>query len=416
MEGMIIKFDRFLVLSLLFFALTSCGKSEMEETLTERVATVDQAKANNLLFAETFESKVPFYTVHGTDFATPYSFQVVLYPVFSGTKSARFELRDTDPMISSGTRSEVTIVKDSIKKEMWYSFAVFFPSDDFAIDSGEELISQWHQAPDSHMGEISQSPATHLDIKNDRFILDTGFNGEQISQGVNQESRRKIDLGLVTKDTWHQFVIHFIHSYEADGLIEIWHNGNKILTHPGGNMYNNVDMPRWKLGIYKWKWNGSETTDTRKRVLYFDNIKVGDNQVSLKDMAPHNNPPSVKDPTPYPITSLTFVNSHTDQDIKRITEGDTLRFSDLGTKKISVRAKTNSAKTGSVKFALRGKKKYTYTDKLMPYTLFGDDGNGNYYYGELPAGNYTLEVTPYSDTKANGVSGEPYTISFTITK
>ena len=315
---MIIKSDRFLVLSLLFFVFTACEKSELEETLTERVATVDQAKAINLVFAETFESKVPFYTVHGTDFGTPYSFQVVSHPVFSGAKSARFELRDTDPMISSGTRSEVTIVKDAIQKEMWYSFAVFFPADDFARDSGKELISQWHQAADSHLGEKSQSPATHLVIKNDRFILDTGYNNEQISNGVIPASRKRIDLGLVTKDTWHQFVIHFIHSYEADGLIEIWHNGNKILTHPGGNMYNNVDMPRWKLGIYKWKWNGDETTDTRKRVLYFDNIKVGDQQVSLKDMAPDNTPPPIKDPTPHPITSLTFVNSHIDQDIKMI--------------------------------------------------------------------------------------------------
>ena len=97
-------------------------------------------------------------------------------------------------------------------------------------------------------------------------------------------SRKRIDLGLVTKDTWHQFVIHFIHSYEADGLIEIWHNGNKILTHPGGNMYNNVAMPKWKLGIYKWKWNGSDTTDTRERILYFDNIRVGNKFVTLSEM------------------------------------------------------------------------------------------------------------------------------------
>jgi hypothetical protein len=414
---MIIKIDRFPVLSLLFFALASCEKSELEETLTERVASVDQAHANNLIFAETFESKVPFYTVHGTDFCAFHSFRVVSKPVFSGAKSARFELRDTDPMISSGTRSEVTIVKDAIKKEMWYSFAAFFPADDFAMDSGDEIISQWHQAPDSHLGEDSQSPATHLVIKNDRFILDTGYNNKRISNEVIPESREKIDLGLVTKDRWHQFVFHFIHSYEADGLIEIWHNGKKILTHTGGNMYNNEDMPKWKLGIYKWKWNGHETTDTRKRVLYFDNIKVGDKQVSLKDMAPDNNPPPAIDPTPHPITSLTFVNSHIDQDVKRVTNGDILRFSDLGTKKINIRANTNSAKTASVKFALRGKKKYTLVDNTVPFALFDDDGNGNYYYGSyLPAGNYTLEVTPYSDPKANGVAGEPYRISFTISK
>jgi hypothetical protein len=367
------------------------------------------------LIEETFEGPAPFTSAHKTEFGTTHAFSVVATPAYQGNRSARFELRDTDPMISNGTRAEATIVKDAVEKEMWYAFAVYFPADGFIKDSQPEIISQWWQRADKHLGEVNTSPATALQIKNDRFILYTGFNAEQISQGINKESRRKIDLGEVTKDSWHQFVFHFIHSYGADGLVEVWHNGNKVLTHPGGNMYNNVAMPKWKIGIYKWKWNGNDTTDTRKRILYFDNIKVGNEKVSFMDMAPDNDPPPANDPTPNAIESLTFVNSHTDQDIKKVVDGDTLRLRALGTNKISIRANTNAAKTGCVKFALSGGMEYSYADKLMPYALFGDDGKGNYHYGNyLLEGSYTLVVTPYSDTKAKGIPGEPYLVNFTI--
>jgi hypothetical protein len=130
-----------------------------------------QSPAGNSLFAETFEGPTPFAAVENTDFGTPYSFSVVSRPVYKGSKSARFELRDTDPMVSNGTRAEVTVVKDAVQREMWYSFAVYFPADDFAPDTKTEIISQWWQAGDNHLGEANSSPATALRIQNDRFIL-----------------------------------------------------------------------------------------------------------------------------------------------------------------------------------------------------------------------------------------------------
>jgi hypothetical protein len=236
------------------------------------------------LFEESFEGPAPLASAQKKEFGTAHAFRIVTNPVFSGARSARFELRDTDPMISNGTRAEAVIIRETVEKEMWYGFAVFLPAQDFVKDRQTEIISQWWQSPDKHLGEVSTSPATAIRIKNDRFILDTGCNSEIISRGVDPASHQKIDLGPVTKDTWHEFVFHFIHSYESDGLIEIWHNGNKLLTLAGGNMYNNVSMPKWKIGIYKWKWNGQETTDTNKRILYFDNIKVGSKAVTLPEM------------------------------------------------------------------------------------------------------------------------------------
>jgi hypothetical protein len=176
-------------------------------------------------------------------------------------------IRKDEPLVKGGKRSEVTIIKGENLpgRDMWYSFAAYFPSEGFAYDETQEMISQWYQ---------NGSPATGFRINRDRFYLETGNT---------PDGRKKIDLAQVTKDTWHEFVFHFVHSHGTDGLIEVWHNGTKILTHKGGNMYNVDIMPKWKVGLYKssFKYN---TSLVDKRVAYYDNIRVGNANATLSDM------------------------------------------------------------------------------------------------------------------------------------
>jgi hypothetical protein len=196
----------------LFFFFTPLDKAPLPDAGLPLPDT-SQTTPGRWLIEESFEGPVPFSVAHKTEFGPSHAFSIVDSPAYHGSKAARFELRDTDPIVSNGTRSEVTMVKDAVEKEMWYSFAVYFPADGYLKDSQPEIISQWWQSADKHLGEANTSPATALWIRNDRFMLYTGYNAEKISQGVNQQSRRKIDLGLVTRDSWHEFVFHFIHSY-----------------------------------------------------------------------------------------------------------------------------------------------------------------------------------------------------------
>ena len=64
----------------------------------------------------------------------------------------------------------------------------------------------------------------------------------------------------------------------------MWYNGKKIITHSGGNMYNDV-LPKWKIGIYKAAFKHG-TSDVTKRILFFNNIKVGTELNSYNDMIP----------------------------------------------------------------------------------------------------------------------------------
>lgn len=220
----------------------------------------------HIIFEETFEGEKPLSNVVGIQTATPHSYQLVTNPVFRGNKAGKFELRHNDPMVHNGTRAELFVTDRPPNKERWYSFAVYFPSDKYACDASSEVISQWWQTARS-------TQATSLRVREDRLILRTGSDPDLL---------KEIDLGPLLKDSWQEFVFHFVHSDGGDGLIEVWRDGRKILTQKGGNMYK-LELPYWKLGLYKAKWNKSET-DTKLRVLYLDNIRVGSEHARLEIM------------------------------------------------------------------------------------------------------------------------------------
>jgi hypothetical protein len=265
-----------LISALLVLFMVPCVGSQMSRLsparggLYEKGDPGERAPGPRLLFEETVEGNRPFSRASNIETGDwDYALQFVTSPVFEGRRSARFEIREDQPLVKHGKRSEVVVVKGKdgdIGKNAWYSFAVYFPSKGFEYDTTREVINQWYQ---------DGSPATSLRTRMDSFLLETGDT---------PDSRQRFGLGPIEKDKWHQFVFHFIHSHGEDGLIEIWLDGVKVLTHNGGNMYDDV-MPKWKIGLYKAAFKYG-TSLVRRRVIYFDNIKVGNELANLSDMAP----------------------------------------------------------------------------------------------------------------------------------
>ena len=198
---------------------------------------------------------------------TTYGITASTVKPFAGTKSLRFELRDTDPMNNNGTRAEITFPATT-NLHRWYSYALKFDSADYKKDWSDEVVTQWHQGG-------GKTPALCLRTKNDRLHL-----------RVMGEWK---DLCALDKGRWHTYVIHVIHSSGYTGLVEIWRDGVKIKTHKGQNMYRvggDIKPPNLKLGVYKSAWNYNQTTSTNKRVLYFDNIKIGSEKATLTEILP----------------------------------------------------------------------------------------------------------------------------------
>jgi hypothetical protein len=393
----------------------SCDKKDIEDINPSLSAEASAlATSASMLFDQGFEGSNPLSSFHSIEVGASHSLTVADRPG-GGGKSARFELRQNDPDVKGSRRAEVTVIKGDTQKEMWYAYDAYFPSKDYVDEKDDENITQWHQ---SGMG----SPSASIRVTSGRIIMTVRNHPDQ---------KEKVDLGPATKDKWLSLVVHMVHSSGSDGLTEVWMDGKQVLSRKGGNMYAGGELPKWKLGIYKSTWDSQKTT-TDKRVLFFDNIRVGKAGATLADMTSStvSTGSVVTEPAPTPVseitapvsettapstggaTSITLVDAHTEKDVLNVTDGSTLSFSALGTKKLNFRANFDPATVANVKFELTGAASHRYTDGAAPFALFGDDGKGNYYYGQiLPTGSYTLKATPYS---ASGAAGTPVQIRFSI--
>lgn len=114
------------------------------------------------------------------------------------------------------------------------------------------------------------------------------------------------------------------------------------------------------------------------------------------------------------ISGLTLINAATDTDIKPLLKGADINYTSLGTNQLSIRANTNPAKVGSVKFVLDSKEKL---ENSAPYTIAGDapKTGGIDYLPFTPApGYHTLLVTAYSGSNGTGTASDTYTVNFYV--
>jgi hypothetical protein len=390
--------QRMLTIALLPVALWSCKKQNIAESNLNKTITANVSA--NILYHENADGATLFGTYVTKQTSTTYGITASTTQFYNGTKAARFELRDTDPEVQNGTRAEITF-PEATNLNRWYAYAIYFPGgNQYEPEASDEVITQWHQGG-------GFTPSLCLRTKNDTIYL----------RVVNSPggSNQWFNVAPLDRGNWHTYVMHVRHSSGVDGKVEIWRDGNPnpVRTYDGINMYplsTTVHEPNWKLGVYKSAWNGSATTTKNLRVLYFDDIMLGDENATLSEMWP------VPVTT---VTSFTLVDANTEQDVVTINDGQTISLSGVGLtkEKCNIRANTDPEFQGSVQFELSGQQTDMTIDNNAPYALWGDDGLGNYYYGTWnpPAlGTYTLTATPYASDNATGTVGISKTITFTI--
>ena len=192
-------------------SMFSCQK-QIEEPITIQknsqpvsLASFDAVlSSQNSLYEETFEGNGPFFYEGEIQSGTSYGFSVSTSPVFQGKRAGRFELRDSDPSTSGGTRSEAKYAPLT-NSNRWYSYAVYFPSSDYRYDSESEIISQWHQGK-------GVSPSMSLLTMQDKIYLEIRKDPDEKTQ---------FELGKIVKDKWQTYVFHINHSSGSGGIVEI---------------------------------------------------------------------------------------------------------------------------------------------------------------------------------------------------
>jgi hypothetical protein len=203
----------------------------------------------------------------------------------TGNSSARFELTKNDFSLLKYTRAELHKNSPS-QADNWYGFSNYLPSD-FVKDPIPENLAQWHEVPDWSKGEIWRSPPISFRIKDDHYYLIVLWSAKQVNNYGSKDGEKDFDLGPVDKGQWNDWVFHINFSYGSDGVIEVWKNKQQLVSYNGPNSYNDEHYPYFKVGIYKWGWNGwANYSPEDKRVLFFDNVKIGNQNSSFDQVSP----------------------------------------------------------------------------------------------------------------------------------
>ena len=226
-----------------------------------------------------------------------HSVKIVTSPVRRGARSARFELRNDDPLVTETYRNEVSVGRSGsprmaeMGQEYWYSFSIFIPAN-WQNDDLRDELAQFHAPPDP--GEVWRNPPLGFDTREGKWEIWNRWDKRRIQTHPNnhQSGHRLLWTGPLHKGQWNDWVVHVKWSYEDDGFLEIWLNDVKVVNDNGPNCYNDQHQRYFKWGIYKRAWStNSPPFEVHTRVIYNDGMRIGDKDSSYREVAPGSGPP-----------------------------------------------------------------------------------------------------------------------------
>jgi ferric-dicitrate binding protein FerR (iron transport regulator) len=95
-----------------------------------------------------------------------------------------------------------------------------------------------------------------------------------------------------------------------------------------------------------------------------------------------------------------------------LRDGAVINLAKLPTRRVNIQAHTDPPRVGSLRFLYRGKENFN-TELIWPYTLAPHDGVKGRLWDVAP-GVHTLTATPFAGSYANGLRGEPRTLTVTV--
>lgn len=168
----------------------------------------------------------------------------------------RFEVRSGDVWVNDkrrlhvAERSEISqLIRWPQGDAVWFSFALM-------VEPGPKSTAKWVELGQLHrsrgIGEISASPAVSQGLgKGDFFRISLRFSKERpLRHNV------KPDLLFVDHDfqrgCWYHFVYRVRYTPTAEGLLQVWRNGDKVVDYRGPVGYFDPIGPYLKFGIYRY--------------------------------------------------------------------------------------------------------------------------------------------------------------------
>ena len=205
------------------------------------------------------------------------------YPVREGTHSVKFTLNKTDPDVQGSKRAELRLGTIPANSEYTYRFSIFIPTT-YQRDVSPEILTQWHEFPDFNLGETWRSPPLGLMTGNDNWSLFNKSDPRPKTPSITDPGikTQSWNLGPIAKGQWTDFVFHVKWSYQSNGVLEVWKNGQLVVKKYGPNTYNDRVGPYMLIGPYKWEWKSNpQRSTTTQRITYFDAVRIDQGNTGL---------------------------------------------------------------------------------------------------------------------------------------
>ena len=186
-----------------------------------------------------------------------------------GASSIRFELRSSDPIVSSSVRTEMTQPDsgDTEQMERWYGLSYYLV--DWGSDTGGESILQWHDVDGT-------CPPLAIQIYGAEMSL------TRCIEGANSP----YPIGVVQSNEWLDIVIRVVWRTDDSGHLQLWRNGTKVVDEPGIRTQS-TGGSYLKVGMNKWSWApGGGTSNQTERIFFIDEIRIGNENARLHDVTP----------------------------------------------------------------------------------------------------------------------------------
>lgn len=202
---------------------------------------------------------------------------------------SRYSNQPLAPVPGNGNRVEVSAAGFHVEKHMqdaWIGFSVYVPSN---LDTSKikawrfHSIFQWHDTG-PHPGVLQGM----LEGDNDFRITSRSYNGKPPQDWWNHMQDVEHLNMKMPRDQWVDFVfrVHWDHrplNQGGNGELEVWMNGERVVAYNGpigfGHDYGGKST-YFKAGSYAADDNPFD------RVLYYDEVRFGDQNSSFQEVSP----------------------------------------------------------------------------------------------------------------------------------
>lgn len=209
--------------------------------------------------------------------------------VRSGQKAVRFEWQKSGMTKTNTSRKAMIHFAKAPTTEgtqRWYGFSFYIPKGEFIVEPDyNALIFQLHATPDFNLKEPWRIPPVALSIKDGIVKLSYHYDLDQVSP-KNDNIKKNIKVHEVYKlpdmwDHWTDFVLQIRLSLKGEGLVRLWVNGKQVVNDEHVTVgYNDAIGPYPSWGIYSYN------SISERRVVYLDEVRIGDEKSDYDKVAP----------------------------------------------------------------------------------------------------------------------------------